>query len=149
MKKIFLILLFVGSLFGETIGEMTFSNDYVKILAQAKKENKRVYMLITSDRCKWCRKFESETLTDWTVAEKLQEKYLLLHLDRDADFFPDRYKRKRVPRHYFLTPDEKVISTFLGFWNIDDFNSYIDDVDWQYKDKVKKGIIIDETSTDK
>lgn len=141
MKKILIVLLFITSLFGEEIGELTFSNDYKKVMAQAKKENKRVYMLVTSDSCRWCRKFESETLADWTVAEKLEGKYLLLHIDRDADYIPSHIKSKRVPRHYFLTPDEQVIYTFLGFWNIEDFISYIDDVDWQYKDKVKKGVL--------
>ena len=141
MKKILILLLFVSSLFAEQIGELTLSNDYKKVLAQAKKENKRVYMLITSSSCRWCRKFESETLSDWTVAEALGEKYLLLHIDRDADYFPKHFKSKRVPRHYFLTPDEQVIYTFLGYWNVEDFTSYIDDVEWQYNDKIKKGLI--------
>ena len=141
MKKILFLMLFVTSLFSEQIGEMNFSNDYKKIMAQAKKENKRVYMLITSSDCRWCRRFENETLEDWTVAEKLDGKYLLLHLDRDKDFLPSTYKSKRVPRHYFLTPDEQVIYTFLGFWNVEDFSSYVDDVQWQYNDKLKKGII--------
>jgi thiol:disulfide interchange protein len=140
MKKIFIIMLFVTSLFGEKIGELNFSNDYKKVIAQAKKENKRVYMLITSSTCGWCRKFENETLPDWTVAEKL-DGYLLLHLDRDKDYLPSKYNAKRVPRHYFLTPDEQEIMTFLGYWNIDDFKSYVDDVQWQYNDKLKKGII--------
>ncbi|QFR48960.1 DUF255 domain-containing protein [Sulfurimonas lithotrophica] len=141
MRKIFILLLLVNLLFSEEIGELTFSNDYKKVMAQAKKENKRVYMLITSSSCRWCRKFESTTLTDWTVAEKLEGKYLLLHIDRDNDYFPKHLKHKRVPRHYFLTPDEQVIYTFLGYWNVEDFTSYVDDVDWQYSDKLKKGII--------
>jgi len=141
MKKILILALLITSLFSEEIGELTFSKDYKKVMAQAKKENKRVYMLITSKSCRWCRRFESETLEDWTIAEKLEGKYLLLHLDRDDDFIPAKYKSKRVPRHYFLTPDEQVILTFLGFWNVEDFTSYIDDVDWQYKDKLKKGLL--------
>lgn len=140
MKSIFIILFLVGSIFAETIGELNFSNDYKKVMAKAKKENKRVYMLITSSSCRWCRKFEAETLTDWTVAEKL-EGYLLLHIDRDKDYLPSSYKSKRVPRHYVLTPDAQVIYTFLGYWNVDDFSTYINDVEWQYKDKLKKGII--------
>jgi len=134
-------MLFVSSLFAENIGELSFSNDYKKVMAQAKKENKRVYMLITSESCRWCRRFESETLSDWTVAEKLEGEYLLLHLDRDKDYFPKSFKSKRVPRHYFLAPDEQVIYTFLGYWNVEDFSSYVDDVQWQYNDKIKKGII--------
>jgi hypothetical protein len=140
MKKILVVLLFVSSLFAEQIGDLSFSNDYKKIMAQAKKENKRVYMLITSSSCGWCRKFESQTLPDWTVAEKLED-YLLLHIDRDKDYLPSTYKSKRVPRHYILTPDAQVIYTFLGYWNVEDFSSYIDDVQWQYNDKIKKGII--------
>jgi hypothetical protein len=140
MKKIFLFMLFASLAFGEQLGELKFSNDYKQIMAQAKKENKRVYMLITSSSCRWCRKFENETLPDWTVVEKL-EPYLLLHLDRDKDYLPEKYLSKRVPRHYFVTPDEQVIFTFLGYWDIDAFGKYVDDVEWQYKDKLKKGVI--------
>ena len=140
MKKIVIMMLFVTSLFAEQIGELSFSNDYKKVLDIAKKENKRIYVLITSSDCGWCRKFENETLPDWTVASKLDD-YLLLHLDRDKDFIPAKYNSKRVPRHYFLTPNEQVILTFLGYWGIDDFKSYVDDVQWQYNDKLKKGII--------
>ncbi|MCW9025926.1 MAG: thioredoxin family protein [Thiovulaceae bacterium] len=141
MRKLFILVLLISSLFGEEIGELTFSHDYKKVMAQAKKKNKRVYMLITSSTCGWCRRFEKGTLSDWTVAEKLDEKYLLLHIDRDADYFPKHLKYKRVPRHYFLTSDEQVIYTFLGYWNVKDFISHVDDVDWQYNDKLKKGLL--------
>jgi hypothetical protein len=141
MKKIIILFLFITSLFSEQIGDLKFSNDYKKIIKQAKKENKRVYMLITSSSCGWCRKFENETLPDWTVAENL-EKYLLLHIDRDKDFIPSTYDKKRVPRHYFLTSDAHEIYSFLGYRNIDDFNSNVNDVEWQYKDKLKKGTLI-------
>lgn len=133
-------MLFITSLFSEEIGELNFSNDYKKVMEKAKQENKRVYLLITSSTCGWCRKFENHTLTDWTVAEKLED-YLLLHIDRDKDYLPAKYNAKRVPRHYFLTSGGQEIFTFLGYWGVDDFKSYVDDVEWQYNDKIKKGII--------
>ena len=141
MRKIFILLLLVNLLFSEEIGELTFSNDYKKGRDEETTQKTRGVRQKTSSSCRWCRKFESTTLTDWTVAEKLEGKYLGVNIDRDNDYFPKHLKHKRVPRHYFLTPDEQVIYTFLGYWNVEDFTSYVDDVDWQYSDKLKKGII--------
>lgn len=133
--KLILSLFLIGStLFGT---ELDWSNDYKAVLAQAKKENKQIYMLITSENCRWCRKFEATTLIDEDVLERLENKYILLHISRDKDYMPEKFKSKRVPRHYFLTSEGQVIYTFLGYWNILDFNSFIDDVEIAYKKKFK------------
>ena len=117
--------------------ELDWSNDYEAALIEAKKDNKNIYMLITSESCRWCRKFESTTLEEDDILEKLESKYVLLHISRDRDYLPEKYKKKRVPRHYFITPKEDVIFTFLGYWNTIDFSSFLDDVDIEYKKSLK------------
>lgn len=111
------------------VKEKTWMNNYDKALAKAKKVKKDVYMLITSDACKWCRKLESKTLTDSYLMKKLKEKYVLLHVSRDSDFIPAEFKKKRVPRHYFLTDKGENIYTFLGYWNVPDFMSFLPEVE--------------------
>lgn len=134
MKYIVLFSLLITTLFG---ADLEWPNDYKAALVQAQKENKQIYMLITSENCRWCRKFESTTLEDENIIERLKSKYILLHISRDKDYMPNKFKKKRVPRHYFLTSEGDVIYTFLGYWNIEDFNSFIDDVDIEYKKKFK------------
>lgn len=126
MKIILLMLTLVSFMFANELG---WSNDYNKTIAEAKAQNKDVYMLITSSDCRWCRKFESTTLQDKSVIERLEKQYLLLNLNRDTDFIPAEYKKQRVPRHYFLTSKGEIIYTFLGAWNKEDFFSFLKDVD--------------------
>jgi len=125
--KVFIMMLALSSLL--LSAELGWSNDYKATLAEAKKLNKDVYMLITSTDCRWCRKFESTTLQDKSVIERLEQQYVLLHLNRDIDFIPEGYKKKRVPRHYFLTNKGEIIYSFLGSWNKEDFFSFLKDVD--------------------
>jgi len=108
---------------------LDWNSDYYKALEDAKVQKKDVYMLITSQTCKWCRKFESRTLQDKSVIKRLKEQYVLLHIDRDKNYFPKEFKSKRVPRHYFITSKGEIIYSFLGFWEKDDFFSFLRDVD--------------------
>lgn len=126
MKLILSILLLSTLLFAS---KEVFLKDYKQAFIVAKKENKNIYMLLTSTSCKWCRKFEKKTLTDKKTMEMLQEKFVLLALTRDVDYIPDDFKVKRVPRHYFLTKRGEIIYSFLGYWSPNDFASFITEVD--------------------
>ena len=134
MKVLLITIALISTLFS---AELDWPNDYNKALEIAKKENKHVYMLITSESCRWCRKFEATTLQDEATLERLKSKYVLLHISRDRDYMPSKFKKKRVPRHYFITQKGEVIYSFLGYWNAEDFDSFLDDVDRRYKKKFK------------
>ena len=124
MKLILTILTLSLALFAT---EPDFTNDYNKALKKAKLENKDVYMLITSESCGWCRKFELITLNNKKAMDILKKNFVLLHITRDKDYMPDKFVAKRVPKHYFLTKDEQVIYSVLGYWNPEDFTSFIDE----------------------
>lgn len=125
MKKLLFLLL--GSLF-LFANEADFFHDYNKAVEEARIQNKFVYLLITSQSCKWCRKFEKQTLSDESIIKALKENYILLHLDKDKDDMPQSYIKQRVPRHYFITSKGEVIYTFLGYWNVEDFNAFLYDI---------------------
>jgi thioredoxin-related protein len=126
LKILWITLLFLTTLYSDELG---WNNDYTKALEQAKVEKKDVYMFITSANCRWCRKFEATTLQDEGILQRLKEKYVLLHIDRDADYMPENFKKKRVPRHYFLRANGEIIYSFLGYWANEDFASFLNDVD--------------------
>ncbi|MDA3908929.1 MAG: thioredoxin family protein [Sulfurimonas sp.] len=136
MKYIVLTLLLISSLWSSELG---WSNDYEKSLEVAQKQNKHLYVLITSSTCRWCRKFENTTLQDKEVLKMLNEKYVLVHADRDMDDVPSWMKFKRVPKHYFVTNKGEEIFSFLGYWDSLDFKSFLSDVEREYKKKIKEG----------
>lgn len=125
MRQIIMIIALASALFSLELG---FSSNYEASLKKAQKEKKDVYMLITSDDCQWCRKFEAKTLSNKKFVRKIQEKYVIVHVTRDVDDIPSRFFAKRVPKHYFLTNKGEEIYSFLGYWNVDDFSSFLKDV---------------------
>lgn len=125
-KFIFVALFFAVTLFG---GDLNWNHDYKKALEEAKAQKKDVYMFITSSNCRWCRKFEATTLQEEAILQRLNKQYVLLHIDRDADYMPENFKKERVPRHYFLRANGEIIYSFLGYWANEDFISFLDDVD--------------------
>jgi len=124
--KILLTLLMLGSMLFASKAD--FLHDYKQAIEIAKKENKDIYMLITSTSCQWCRKFEAKTLSNPDIIKLLKKDFVLLALTRDVDYIPSQYKAKRVPKHYFLTSKGEVIYAFLGYWSSEDFTSFIEDV---------------------
>lgn len=132
IKILISIMTLVSVLLSADLG---WGSDYDEALKEAKIENKQVYMLITSQGCRWCRKFEATTLQDKATLAALNKKYVLLHVDKDLDFFPEKFNRKRVPRHYFITAKGEEIHSFLGYWNSEDFASFLSDVDKKYIEK--------------
>ena len=115
-----------------------WSSDYEKALIQAKKENKFVYVLITSDSCRWCRKFEQTTLLDMDIEDRLEEEYIIIHLSRDRHIIPPKFKTSPVPRHYFLDQKGDILYDTLGYRNVELFNSFMDNAKERYKNKNRK-----------
>ena len=126
MKFLLGLILLSSVLFGF---KADFIHDYDKALELAKLQNKDVYLLVTSSDCKWCRKFEKKTLSDEGTMKMLKEKFILLVLLRDQDVIPSHIKAKRVPKHFFLDSEGKVIYSILGYWNPEDFASFVAEVD--------------------
>jgi len=133
MKVILFVVILVSALFSSDLG---WSNDYDKALKDAKAQDKDIYMLITASDCRWCRKFENTTLQDKDMIDSLKSKYILIQVDRDFDDeIVEKYQAKRVPTHYFINSNEEVIYKFPGYWNSEDFRSFLQEVDKRRVDK--------------
>jgi len=135
MKYLISILLFTTLLFSSDLG---WSSDYEKALIQAKKENKFVYVLITSDSCRWCRKFEQTTLLDMDIEDRLEEEYITLHLSRGQHKIPGKFKTSPVPRHYFLDQKGDILYDTLGYRDVELFNSFMDNAKERFNSKNRK-----------
>ncbi len=130
MKKIVLLLVMALSLFGSGID---WPSDYKKALAKAKQEKKILYVLLTSDNCRWCRKFENTTLQEDVIKEKLHKNFVVVHISRDRDFVPGYFETTPVPRHYFVDGNEKIVFESLGHRGIECFDAFMDSALKDYK----------------
>jgi len=135
MRILLLVIMMVSVLLSADLG---WSHNYKEALKQAKKEKKHLYMLITSKNCRWCKKFAATTLQDKATLATLNKKYILLNVDKNLDFFPSKFDGSRVPKHYFLTSNGEEIYSILGYWDSEDFASFLKDVDARYVKNFKK-----------
>jgi protein disulfide-isomerase len=130
MKKWALLALMVVNLFS---ADIAWNDTYEQAQAKAKKESKPLLVLITSEQCRWCRKFEATTLQDEDVISKLNSKFVSVHVTRDKSAYPKNLTAKMVPMSYFLDENGKVIYSMPGYWPVDDFQSILDDALSRYK----------------
>ena len=135
MKYLVSIILFSTLLFSS---DLDWSSDYERALIQAKKENKFVYVLITSDSCRWCRKFEQTTLLDMDIEDRLEEEYITIHLSRDQHKIPEKFKTTPVPRHYFLDQKGDILYDTIGYRDVELFNSFMNNAKERYDNKNRK-----------
>ena len=129
MRYIITLFILTTALFSS----VQWQTDYKEALKLAEKNNKRVYMLIVSSDCQWCNKFENTTLKNAQILQRLEEKYILLHLVRDFDDIPSQYKTSPVPRHYFIDSKGKIVFPIVGYRDVDMFNDFLDNADVRYK----------------
>jgi len=112
MKLLLIIALLVVSLFGSNIDEfasdMDYLRDYKVAVAQAKKENKMVMLVMVADYCPWCRKFERKTLKSAKIAITIKENFIPVIMDRNLDKknYPEEFHTPRIPNVFFINPDE-------------------------------------------
>ncbi len=130
MKKLFLFLILAIFAYA---GELEWADSYKAGLAQAKKEGKNIYLLVTSEDCRWCRKFESTTLLNDEVINRIQAKFVPVHVTRGKDDYPSFIKAKMVPMHFFLKSEGRVFHTMPGYWNVEDFLSILNDTRYKLK----------------
>jgi len=123
MRYILFLFLLVSSLYS---ANLDWSNDYKKALVDAKKENKLVYIFITSDSCKWCRKFENTTLQDKEILKRLYSEFITIHLSRDRDTIPKQFKTAPIPRHYFTDSKGNILYNSLGHRGVECFDAFMD-----------------------
>ncbi len=143
MKFILMLLLLSEMIFG---AELKWPCDYSKALLTAKKEHKLVYVLIVSDTCRWCKKFENTTLQNKKIKERVNKEFVTVLLSRDRHFIPKGFKVSPVPRHYFVDAEGTILYSSLGYRDEELFDSFMDNAQENY---IKLKDQNDETSTNK
>jgi thioredoxin-related protein len=129
MKKLALLAFLIANLFA---AEIVWNDTYEQAQAKAKKESKPLLVLITSEQCGWCRKFEATTLQNEDVISKLNSKFVAVHVTRDKSIYPKNLSAKMVPMNYFLDANGKVIYSMPGYWSVEDYQSILDDAIQRY-----------------
>ena len=129
LNKIILGLLLLSS----TIFSLEWVKDIDTALTLAKKEHKNIMVLVEGENCRWCKKMKHRTLSDEGVEKRL-EKYVVVKVMReDGNAMSVLPPVQGVPTIFFMKENKAVIEEIIGYFNVEDFLSYIGDVEKKLK----------------
>ncbi|NOR56720.1 MAG: DUF255 domain-containing protein [Sulfurovum sp.] len=125
MTKILTLLLLLSS--------MAFSLDWAKnldtALSKAKREHKTLMVFVEGEHCRWCKKMKHRTISDDAVEKRL-EKFVVVEVMRENVQAMSHLPSVRgVPTIFFMKADKTVLEEVIGYFCVEDFLSYIDDVE--------------------
>ncbi len=92
-----------------------------KTYDEAKKLDRPLFVFIYADWCKWCKKFEKETLETPKIRKLLQDKYIPVTVNYDKQ--PKLAKQlgaKLVPTVVLIAPNNEKLLRFYGFLEKED-----------------------------
>jgi thioredoxin-related protein len=128
LNKFFFILLISSmTLFSGDYEDINWESDFSDALKSAKFQSKPTMVLITTKRCKWCKKMKRKTLGNEEVIGRLNSNFVTVEVTRRVDDYPYKELRARaVPTIYFLSAEGKpLMRPVIGYWNVENFLSYI------------------------
>ena len=129
MTKIILGLLLLSS----TLFSLEWVKDINTALTVAKKEHKTIMVFVEGEHCKWCKKMKHRTLSDDAVEKRL-EKFVLVKVMRENGIEMSVLPPVRgVPTIFFMKDDKAIIEEIIGYFDVTDFISYINDVEKKTK----------------
>ena len=127
MYKLLLgMFLVTGTLFA---GELVWIKGINTAFEMAKKEQKTVMVLVEGENCRWCKKMKHRTLADESVQKKLESYITVKVMRENENAVKDLPIIDGVPSIFFMSPKKEVIESVVGYFNVEDFLSYISDVE--------------------
>jgi hypothetical protein len=81
-----------------------YGTNYAKAVETAKAQHKNVMLVLVSNYCPWCRKFEEQVLRKQEVNDLVHEKYVPVILNKEKDSFPAAFNLSFTPIVHFIDP---------------------------------------------
>jgi thioredoxin-related protein len=95
---------------------MKYETKYETALQKATKEHKNLMILVISDYCPWCERFEKKTLSDKNIDKRIKSKFTPLILNKEEKNMPKYLNAPMVPALFFVdSKTQKVYQSNLGF----------------------------------
>jgi len=115
------------------MSDISWQRDIPTAVKIAKKENKIVMVYVVGKSCRWCVKMKNRTLSNKNVDRRLKS-YIAVKVYRgDEKAIEELPAIYGVPTIFFMTPNKEILESVVGYFNVEDFMSYIDDVEKKIK----------------
>ena len=107
---------------GDIASQLGYGTDYAAAVAEAKKAHKNVMLVIVSNYCPWCRKFEEQVLRKQEVNTLVHEKYVPVIVNKEKDAFPAEFNLSFTPIVQFIDPQtQKSYHRIVGYNEREEF----------------------------
>ena len=129
MSKIIYGLLFLST----ALFSLEWGKDIDSAFKLAKKEDKSIVVLVEGENCRWCKKFKYRTLQDEEVEKRLERFVAVKVMREDGPSMSVLPSIKGVPTVFFMKSDKTVLQQVIGYYDVDDFISFINAVEKKSK----------------
>lgn len=126
MKKLIIVLLIFSAWLS---ADIDWQKDIPSALSLAKQENKMLMVFVEGENCRWCKKMKYRTLGDEKVEQRLQAFIVVKVMQEDREAVKHLPAIDGVPTIFFINSDKKLLQDVVGYFDVDDFISYIDSVE--------------------
>ena len=102
--------------------EMKYETSYKEAVKKAKEMKKDIMLVLVTNYCPWCRKFEQRVLLKKYVNDIIQKNYIPLIINKEKDEFPQELNISFSPIVYFI--NYKTLKSYervVGYNNREDF----------------------------
>jgi len=112
-----------------TLLALEWAKDLDTAIATAQKEHKNIMVMVEGEHCRWCKKMKGRTLSDEGVEKRLEKFVVVKVMREDGNAMAKLPPVDGVPTIFFLKENKAVIENVIGYFNVEDFTSYINDVE--------------------
>ena len=135
IKKISLLFVFLGTIYypgSVNSQEVIMPQEvlllefvsYQDALVLAKDDDKKIFLLFTSENCPWCDK-QKDVLTNPELVKKLKD-YVVCFVDSKKEKeLSKTYKVRSVPSYFILDKQEKILKKNIGYKSKEEFLNWI------------------------
>jgi len=120
-------------LFSTSIFALDWVKDLDSAVTMAQQEHKNIMVMVEGEYCRWCKKMKEHTLSDGTVEKRLEKFVVVKVMREDSHAMAKLPPVRGVPTIFFMKEDRAVVEEVIGYFNVEDFISYIDDVEKKLK----------------
>lgn len=118
MGKIILALSLMASF---AYAELKWASSYEAALTQAKKEKKKVMLMLSRENCPACEYMSDIVFEENVVINEVHKNFIPVHIDIHNDFIPEGLGYMGTPTFHFLDANGKKIGRYDGAANIPSF----------------------------
>ena len=115
------------------LADLDWKKEIPSALELAKIEHKTVMVFVEGKACRWCKKMKYRILSDEKVEKRLAPYIVVKVMQEDKETMKDLPEIQGVPTIFFMDADQNVLQEVIGYFDVDDFISYIDSVENRVK----------------